>query len=161
MDELETLLAEALQHELHQRRGKGTINRLSQIRDACHAVYSNPENWTASRTIALVHVESGETLGLFQEYLHKKTIARKLCRIEAGDNPVEERVSGPEWLGGYVHRVDPPTESEIARIRAAWLPRTWKPAWKHLTTKRARPAPRTADEMLEELSAPSEYHQAH
>lgn len=152
MDMLENLLREALTHELNHKRGKGTINRLAEIRTICSSMYTNPDNWAATRTIALVHLETGETLGLFQEYQHKKTTARKLERI-ASDNTADcntEFVSGPQWIQPYIHKVDPPTEGELAHIRAKWVPKMWKPAWKHL-----KHSTQSVESMLEELHAPT------
>ena len=77
MDSLETLLKEALKHDLQRRKAKGIAARLALIRATCHTMYTNPENWTMTRTIQLIHLETGQSLGIFQEYTHKKTAARK------------------------------------------------------------------------------------
>ena len=152
LPELESLLREALAAELRHRRGTGTVNRLEEIRRVCHETYTNPANWTQGALIELRERGTDAYVGTFREYLHKKVNARKLTRETAADEPLTiQYVEGELWLGGpFQHVVDPPTEGELAAIRAYWKPQRWRPAWLHL--KRGGPLhTKTGDELLEEL----------
>lgn len=65
------------------------------------AIYTNPENWTRTRGIALIHVDTETLLGNFSEYVHKSIAAcRRLVREDA---PLlvsaTERVTGGWWIG--------------------------------------------------------------
>ena len=63
-------------------------------------LYTNPENWTRKRGLALIHEETQTLLGNFSEYVHKDGTSRKLLR-EDGVLVVEatETVSGDWWIG--------------------------------------------------------------
>lgn len=61
----------------------------------------DPDQWTRTRGIALIHKETGTLLGNFSEYLHR-TIpdCRKLLREEAPISiSATETVEGSWWLG--------------------------------------------------------------
>lgn len=65
------------------------------------ALFRDPENWTRTRGVALVHEETQTVLGNFSEYIHKTVPgARRLVR-EASPISVSatERVDGSWWLG--------------------------------------------------------------
>lgn len=151
--ELDQLLAESLAIELRHRRGKGSVNRLEEIKRVCHSTYTNEDNWLPGRLIELSHRDTGSYIGLFQEMLHRRVNARKLVRVIQTELPAErlnslcvEYVEGPLWLGGpFTHVVDPPTEADIAAVRKYFRPHYWKPAWK--------PArPKSADQLLNEIT---------
>ncbi len=65
------------------------------------ALFRDPDNWTRTRGIALVHEESNTVLGNFSEYLHKTVPgARRLVREESPISvSATERVDGSWWLG--------------------------------------------------------------
>ena len=97
-DILDLLLESSLtQHNKKQRSGKVEAPPKKPFIDT----YQRPENWTATKAVALIHKDpsgSETLLGNFQEYLHKFG-ARKLCRVEA---PTVfdslEYVTGSYWL---------------------------------------------------------------
>lgn len=67
---------------------------------ATQALYLDPENWTRTTGIALLHEETQTLLGNFSEYLHKSVPGcRRLVREES---PIAvtrtERVEGSWWL---------------------------------------------------------------
>ena len=64
-------------------------------------LFANPENWTRTQGVALIHAETITLLGNFSEYVHKTVPnCRKLLRES---HPIAvlavERVSGSWWLG--------------------------------------------------------------
>ncbi len=93
-------------------------NSLDAAAKSLHDLFANPENWTRTRGLALVHKESDTLLGNFSEYLHN-TIkgARKLIREES---PLSvsgtEYVEGSWWLGKDI--VVKPREEWRERRRA-------------------------------------------
>ena len=151
-DELETLLKEAIASELRNRRGRGTVCRLEEIKRVCHQTYADPANWTAGSLIELTHRETGSFLGYFRELTHNRVPARKLVRASdpAGEAAVVQFVEGDLWLGDpFQHTVDPLTEGEQAAVRAYYQPHYWRPKWKH-----KRPGTLTrksAEELMKEL----------
>ena len=155
---LDDLLAEALSIELRNRRGQGSVKRLRQIQDICTQSLHSPNSWTKTRVVLVLHNEVG-ALGYFEEFTHKSSLARQLKRLEGEpQSPYEiEIVSGPEWTGGpRFHEVDPPTESEIARIREIYRPRQVRYPWRHLRGARkfqTLTKSRTTDDLLKELCA--------
>lgn len=85
--------------EVHARKAKAPTKPSPEESES--KLFSNPENWTRGRGIALIHAETQTLLGNFTEYLHIKRLgARKLIREEG---PVlvsaVEEVSGSWWLG--------------------------------------------------------------
>lgn len=63
-------------------------------------LYSDPEYWTATCGVALIHEETNTLIGNYQEFRHKRDKGcRKLIRT---DEPVQiartERVSGAAWV---------------------------------------------------------------
>ena len=80
------------------------------------ALFANPDNWTRTRGIALIHEETETLLGQFSEYIHKSVAnCRKLLR-EQGPISVSaaERVSGNWWLGEH-REVEPRQEWHTKR----------------------------------------------
>lgn len=81
------------------------------------ASYHDLSLWTKASLITLVHADSGEILGVFQEYLHK-TAGRRLVRLP--DNPSTTRtefVRGAHWV--TANPTLPPAEDspqEVERI---------------------------------------------
>lgn len=160
---LDDLLAEALAIELRKRRGTHSVQRLRLIGEVVRASFSE-DSWRAARVLHIIHNNQAVgSLGYFQEYAHLRTAARKLVRIDGEPARYEvEIVSGREWAGPCQHVVDPPTEGEIAAIRAHWQPHAVQFAWKHLEKIRFknkaaavnRTLPRTinTDELLRSLS---------
>jgi hypothetical protein len=139
MDSLEQLIHEALGIELRHRRGTGSVRRLITIKQVYHQSYHDPANWSPHRFIHLLHNDPAVgSLGYFQEFFHRGG-ARKLIPVAAEPPFYEiEIVSGGEWRGPQQCPLsDPPTAGEVAHIRAAWQPKSWHPAWKHLQRKRA------------------------
>jgi len=65
------------------------------------ALYMNPENWTRTKGIALVHKDTNTILGNFSEYIHRSIPhCRKLVREEAPISVSDiEEVEGSWWLG--------------------------------------------------------------
>src|SRR5580698_5395742 len=110
MDSLDSLLKEALDAELRNRRGKGTITRLNAIKEICHATWTNPANWRSTGFVRVIH-DSGAEIGLFQEFKHTKYSALQLKRAPegaVGDLSAVDvlHVEGPQWLGPFQHVVD-------------------------------------------------------
>lgn len=100
--------------------------------------FRDPTNWKENRIVLLLHNHTKESIGYFQELLFRGNInIRRLVRIPEPSDPAAlvdlEIVDGPVWEGKSVrHLVDPPTEGELAMLRAKWIGRTFRPAWKHL-----------------------------
>ena len=154
-DILDDLLAEALAIELRNRRGPNSVKRLRQIQSICTQSLHNPESWQRTRTVLILHNEAG-SLGYFEEFVHKTSRARKLHRLDSEPEGYYETeiVRSSEWLGGpLIHHVDPPTETEISRIREFYKPRLVRYPWKHLRGQRRQSTlpHRSADELLESL----------
>lgn len=103
--ELEDLLTKALARQTPKktRRKPGeqvTAKAIAEFDRKWKERFSLPENWTASRTVLLVHDESDTLLGNFQEYTHNLTTGcRRLVRVDkpSGIGDIE-RVSGDHWL---------------------------------------------------------------
>lgn len=71
----------------------------AEIKESDNAKYLNPDNWTRTRGIALIHGETQTLLGNFSEYIHKDK-TRKLLREEAPISvSATEIVEGSWWLG--------------------------------------------------------------
>jgi hypothetical protein len=137
--DLDQLIREALNIELRNRRGTGSVRRLITLKQVYHQSYHDPANWSPSRFIHLLHNDqSVGSLGFFQEFFHRSG-ARKLIPVAGEPLFYEvEIVSGGEWRGPHICPLaDPPTAGEIAHIRAAWQPKAFKPAWKHLKRRAA------------------------
>lgn len=104
LNPLEDLLIEALAHATppkHRRVRNAALDPKETSRLGHHSeVFSNPENWTRTRGVALIHRETNTLLGNFSEYVHSRDrSARKLVR-ETEPLAIEgsEWVSGPLWL---------------------------------------------------------------
>lgn len=70
----------------------------AELSQRLKAIYSNPENWSRTRGVALVDLETGTLIGNFSEYRHNSDpYARKLVREH---QPIE--VSGTELINGYL-----------------------------------------------------------
>lgn len=157
-DILDDLLAEALRIELRNRRGSGSVKRLKEIQRICTQSLHAAGAWKHSRFVLVLHNEIGQ-LGYFEELSHRSGLARQLHRLDSEPDHYEiEVVTGPEWTGGpRVHLVDPPTETEVTRIRAYWKPKVVKFPWKHLRGSRRfgplHQTSRSADEILKDLCA--------
>lgn len=69
---------------------------------ATQVLFRNPENWTRTRGVALIHTETQTLLGNFSEYVHRTVPnCRKLLREqELITVSATEQVSGSWWLGG-------------------------------------------------------------
>jgi hypothetical protein len=106
-DPLEDLFAEAMIKRSTKLRRPTALSPSAAGAEATkrlRELYTNPENWTRSRGLALVDKESGTLLGNFSEYLHRTDPrARKLLREH---QPIAiqgtELISG--WLGNEVER---------------------------------------------------------
>jgi hypothetical protein len=64
------------------------------------ALFQNPDNWTRTKGVALIHEDTETLLGNFSEYVHKTVpSARKLVRE---DSPIlitaTEKVTGDWWI---------------------------------------------------------------
>ncbi len=122
-DPLEDLFTEAQFAAANGKKAKrlpdpSKKNALDAASKSLHDLFANPENWTRTRGVALIHKESDTLLGNFSEYLHK-TIngARKLIREEIliGVSGTEY-VEGSWWLGR--DRVVKPREEWREKRRA-------------------------------------------
>lgn len=90
---LDGLLQEALREGLYK------TNKAPAKTKRVRAKYSDPENWTLIKAIALVHKETNTLLGNFNEYIHNSMSARKLVRVkEAVETSGVEYVSGDFYL---------------------------------------------------------------
>lgn len=70
-----------------------------EVKESDNAKYLNPDNWTRTKGVALIHAETQSLLGNFSEYLHKDG-TRKLLREELPISVSEtEVVEGSWWLG--------------------------------------------------------------
>ncbi len=122
-DPLEDLFTEAQFAAANGKRAKKPLdpakqNHLNVAAKSLHDLFANPENWTRTRGLALVHKESDTLLGNFSEYLHNTVKgARKLVREES---PLSvsgtEYVEGSWWLGR--DRVVKPREEWREKRRA-------------------------------------------
>lgn len=101
--ELDDLFAEAKQVIIKDRQAAAAkakqprrVGEAAEAPPEPNALYNNPDNWTRTRGIALIHKETETLLGNFSEYLHK-TVAgcRKLVREAA---PIS--VSASEYVDG-------------------------------------------------------------
>jgi len=74
--------------------------------------YKDPNNWTRTRGIALIHKESQTLLGNFGEFLHNtEEGCRKLVREELpGQVLATEEVSGDWWLAEPIEPEPKPPE---------------------------------------------------
>jgi hypothetical protein len=120
-DILEDLLREALKHELNSKRGKGTLKRLKGITDCVHSIYSDPDNWREGMTLSLIHTagDGSETsLGIFHEFTHKRTAARRLIPCPDGAIDGVEYVRGDYWLYPSISEPIPTTLGDVIAIRA-------------------------------------------
>ena len=65
------------------------------------AIYTNPDNWTRTRGVALIHSDTETLLGNFSEYVHRSILnCRRLVREETPlAISATERVSGDWWIG--------------------------------------------------------------
>lgn len=75
-------------------------------------LYSNPDNWKATRALALIHRETDTLLGVFQELVHLKVPdARRLVRIE---KPCSLHYDGTEYVSGswYLPATDEARENQ-------------------------------------------------
>jgi hypothetical protein len=100
-DALDSLLKEALKHQLNKKKGVGVKIRLQKIEETVHSAYSNPKNWLFCRVLEIHHIASDgslTTLGTFREYVYKDSSARKLCRDETLEPQTYECVRGDYWL---------------------------------------------------------------
>jgi len=97
---LDSAMAQASNRRVKALPGKKT--RLEQLKESFNTTYTNPENWTQSKSVALIHKSSNghlTLLGAFKEFHHKRTAARKLCRCsEPLAIDCEEIVTGDWWL---------------------------------------------------------------
>ena len=96
---LEELLAETLCKLTPPKTRKAADPKFNN-RHHLHEEFANPERWTRTRGLALIHLESNTLLGNFSEYRHIRfQDARKLVRE---DTPMlvegSEFVSGPQWI---------------------------------------------------------------
>ena len=146
MNDLDLLLKEALKHELENRRGRGSIKRLRLIDSCVHSAYANPENWLAGKTVSLIHIGlEGETsLGIFHEFTHKKTSARKLERCPEGSIDGVEYVHGKGWLGGTAEEPVISSSDDTQAIRTYLSRRRYAEVKETLKTI-------SADDLLAEL----------
>lgn len=112
-DELDSLLAEALAHQLNRNRGKGTVTRVKEIEAEIHSTFSNPADWDETGLVLITYIDekTGETtqIGLFQELVHRRTKARRLSRrsndfVDQSTDTVQPR----EWLTNDEFLVHPP-----------------------------------------------------
>ena len=90
-------------HIAAQRKEKeaAAIKRTAEPSSDTAALYANPDNWTRTRGIALIHAETQTLLGNFDEFIHNSVPnCRRLLRSE---RPclvaATEQVSGNWWLG--------------------------------------------------------------
>lgn len=101
LDNLFATARKTIQQETEAKKAK-KIRRPEEVEEErVSALYSNPENWTKTRGVALIHGDTQTLLGNFTEYKHKKIPgARKLIREES---PIvitgTEIVEGSWWLG--------------------------------------------------------------
>jgi hypothetical protein len=103
-DPLDALLDSAMA-QASNRKAKALPDkktRLEILKESFNTTYTNPDNWTQSKSVALIHKASNghlTLLGAFKEFLHKRTSARKLCRCtEPLAIDCEEIVTGDWWL---------------------------------------------------------------
>ena len=92
--ELDELFKEVKQHiRTPDKKGKEGEEKAEPS-----TLYSNPENWTHKRFLALVHQDSQTLLGVFSELLHKSVDGcRRLVRADGSAASAVEQVSG-DWL---------------------------------------------------------------
>lgn len=101
-DPLDALLESALaQASLRKVKALPSKAR-GEPKEPFNTTYTNPENWLPGKAIALIHKAADghlTLLGAFQEFNHKRTTARKLCRVtEAMMIDSEEIVMGDWWV---------------------------------------------------------------
>jgi len=100
-DPLEDLLNEALlARKLPPKRKKSSDPAVRAINptEAMRALYSNPENWTRTRGLALVDKQTHTVIGNYSEYIHNQVPStRKLIREH---QPIA--VDGMEEIDGYL-----------------------------------------------------------
>ena len=125
IDELDTLLREALKHQLNHKKGEGTVKRLKHI-DATLAYSMSLEcNWTDLGMVDLIHQgPDGQTsLGIFKQSCHKRSPARKLSRATTDDilanlDPIpQEIVTGNYWLTAHPSPRPSRDEEETRAVR--------------------------------------------
>lgn len=104
--ELDDLLTRAMARQTpHKPRRKAgdTIDpkELALAEKRIRERFTDPNNWTRSRNVALIHEETDTLLGNFVEYTHKLSVGvcRRLVRVSE-PAPVQdvERVAGPNWI---------------------------------------------------------------
>ena len=97
---MDSALAQASRRKVKTLPDKKT--RLEILKESFHSTYTNPDNWHASKAVALIHRASDghlTLLGAFREFTHKRTTARKLCRCaEPMAIDSEEIVTGDWWV---------------------------------------------------------------
>lgn len=101
---LDDLWREARTHITAQRKEKeaAAIKRTAEPPSLdTQVLYTNPDNWTRTRGVALIHAETQTLLGNFDEFIHNSVPnCRRLLRSE---RPcvvaATEQVSGSWWLG--------------------------------------------------------------
>jgi hypothetical protein len=90
-------------------------------------LYTDPENWTQTRGVALIHAETETLLGNFSEYVHKSVAGcRRLVREEGPLSvSVAERVSGSWWIAASIPEIEPRQEwhTRHSAVLAVQLPR--------------------------------------
>jgi len=80
---LDQLLVEALKSK---PIGEGSVTRIKGIDAAIHETYANPANWDQTGVVQIIYTDERtgkmSTIGTFQELRHRRTAARKLCRVD-------------------------------------------------------------------------------
>lgn len=100
-DPLEALYTEVQMKSAHKKKARRNPSVHASAEAAnkrFKELYSNPENWTRKRGVALVDLESGTLIGNFSEYLHNTDPhSRKLLREH---QPIS--VEATELINGYL-----------------------------------------------------------
>lgn len=103
--DLESLLTRAMAAQTPKKERRKptdtiTAKELAEAERRVKERFTLPENWQQTRTVALIHEESGTLLGNFNELVHKLSEGcRRLVRVE-GVAKVDavEHVTGDHWL---------------------------------------------------------------
>jgi hypothetical protein len=98
-NELDSLLKDAMREQHQRKKAQHKMKVETAVDTDLHSAYANPENWKHGSLVLLRHA-GGVELGIFQEYLHIKSGARKLIPcLDLGGTRKVEVVSGDHWLG--------------------------------------------------------------